>query len=149
MSYNIENNTYILGLPLLWCPTTYNNSNLEWLVFDTIEPNMLNHNELNDYDQLFKQSLYQIKETGIRQNWPKKYIKNYINYIKNHTINIEILKIYYLEDNSMVCIIKTYWIRYFIRLCKNKMIYFNKVINHRKKLKHIQYYNINGKWPKY
>ena len=84
MSYNIENNTYKLGIPLLWCPTTYNNSNLEWLVFDTIESYTLNYDELNDYDQLFKQSLYQIKETGIRQNWPKKYIKNYINYIKNN-----------------------------------------------------------------
>ena len=61
--------------------------------------------------------------------------------------NIQIMKLYILEDKTYSIIVKTHWIhliqRHFKKLYTEKM----NIINERKKLKNIQYNQLSGKYP--
>ena len=51
------------------------------------------------------------------------FIRNYKNIISNtNYIKPEIAEIFYLSGDECISILKTFWIRIFVRNCKNKML---------------------------
>lgn len=61
--------------------------------------------------------------------------------------NIQIMKLCILEDKTYSVIVKTYWISLIQRHFKKLYIQKINIINERKKLKNVQYNQINGKYP--
>ena len=113
---DIPENSYQLGLPILW----HTNNQSNWLVFDIISLSEFydnNYEWLNDYHELFTESYEDLTNAISTHKWTNAYI----NYMLNGHITIAILKVYYLDGFTMVCVNKTFWLKCFQHECRKHL----------------------------
>lgn len=81
---------------------------------------IINWTEINDIKQEYKKHINRNILKQKMNNHP--LIRNYKNIItKANYIKPEIAEIFYLSGDECISILKTFWIRIFVRICKNKM----------------------------
>ncbi len=113
---DVPENSYQLGLPMLW----YMGNQSHWLVFDIISKNEFydnNYNWLNEYQELFTESYPDLINSISTHKWSSKYI----DYMMNGHLTIAILKVYYLDRLTLVCINKTFWLKFFQHQCRKNL----------------------------
>ena len=113
---DIPEHSYQLGLPMLW----YIGNKSYWLVFDIISTNEFynnNYNWLNEYQELFTESYSDLVNSLSTHKWSNTYI----DYMMDGNINIAILKVYYLDSLTLVCVNKTFWFKLFQQQCRKKL----------------------------
>lgn len=113
---DVPENSYQLGLPMLW----YMGNKSHWLVFDIISKNEFYNNNyewLNDYHELFTESYPDLINSLSTHKWSTKYI----DYMMNGHLNISILKVYYLDSLTLICINKTFWLKFFQQQCRKNL----------------------------
>ena len=81
----------------------------------------INWIEINDIKKEYKKH---INRNILKQKMNyHPFIRNYKNIISNtNYIKPEIAEIFYLSGDECISILKTFWIRIFVRNCKNKML---------------------------
>lgn len=81
---------------------------------------IINWTEINDIKSEYKKHVNRNILKQKMNNHP--LIRNYKNIIsKANYIKPEIAEIFYLSGDECISILKTFWIRIFVRICKNKM----------------------------
>ena len=126
---DIPEHSYQLGLPILW----YMGKQSHWLVFDIISLAEFydnNYEWLNEYHNLFTESYPDIINSLSTHKWSNSYI----DYMLNGHISIAILKVYYLDGLTMVCVNKTFWLKYFQQQCRKHL----NNSRHKKTLRFLQ-----------
>lgn len=158
---NISNNSGI-NKNVLLIPELYNkyfhgktfdsdpNINGQFLVLQTfyINPNCNIFDFFKYVNNLTKFYKNYYKKNFCSLSLPHNILRNYNNIINNSNyLNLEIGKIYYLNGNECICVIKTFWLKLVQRSWK-KIYKIRKQINlRRRRPDSIIYRQFSGKWP--
>ena len=137
----------------LYNPKLHHYSNLEedwkdvathWLNIYTI-PTNYNKSKINRYIKQLKQQITSYLQNNL-YNHP--YIRNYENIIIHEKyIQIHLVKNIELPTGEIICIIKTYWLRIIQRTWKRIYRERKEMIEKRKNINSIIYFQVHGRWP--
>ena len=118
----------------------WKNQSTHWLNIHTIHSN---YNFLK-----IKKQIKRIRKGYLESNSVHPYIRNYQNIIKNNNyIQIHLVKNILLSTGETICIIKTYWLRIIQRTWKRVYKKRKEVIEKRKSIYALTYFQLHGKWP--